>query len=441
MIDIPWLFIAIAEWMACLLHMLAFKKRVKPVQFAALCVVWLAALIAQNVLFGYFADHWILECCSIVTSLILMIAFIFSGAEINLKDAIFYGFSSCIVAGFISAVHWQLFYYIYLDYAFAAELWFRCLWLAVIYSACFVLILICNDRIFKNSKVPHATVKDIIFIFVLTVFCIFIANIKIVGGAGEWTPGKIREWFEIRTLVYLCGMILLYCNRIILDKIMYMSELTATNQIMENQFRQYTIYKENDEAINRHYHDLKHQIDMILGEDSHEKRSEYLEEMSKAIKLRQSEKLTGNRVVDVILSGKSIACVNNGITLSVVADGCLLNFMSQMDICSVLGNSIDNAIEYVKSIEEPEKRIIQVALFQQGDMVVLRVKNYFSGRLNYKDEAIVTTKENKNDHGYGIKSIRLITEKYGGTMQVVAQDGWFTLCLLFPQDGDHTKFD
>lgn len=441
MFDIPRLFIGIVQWAACFLHMQAFKRRCKPLPFAALCLLWLSVFIAQNILFGYLPFNFGIRFLNSCLSLILMIAFMFSTTAINIKDAVFYGFSSYVLGGFISSVHWQLYYYFYIGYDFAKELWFIILWLVFIYCACFILIILINSRVFKNSKIPCASYKDIIFIVIMTVFCIVSANIKFFNNDGVWMERRIREWNEIRTLVWMFGLVVIYFNRVMSDKIMYMAELTAINRVMDNQFKQYKIYKQNNEIINRHYHDLKHQLDIILSEDDHDKRSEYLEEMQKAIKLRQSEKVTGNKVVDVILSGKSIDCVNNGITLSVVADGHLLDFMSQMDLCSVLGNCIDNAVEYVENIEDKQKRIIQVALFRQGSMIVLRVKNYFDGKLEYNGENVVTTKENKLDHGYGLKSIRMITEKYGGNMKIVTEDGWFTLCLLFPLGNETTKLD
>lgn len=441
MIEIPKLFVAIAQWSACVLHISFFKKRFGKIPVAACAILWLAIIVLQQLLCGYAPPHALLWAVNVAVSLILMSAFIFSCTEIKLQDAVYYGICSVIVSEFIASVEWQLYNYFYMSYDFAKEAWFRYVWLAFIDSACFALLCVINVKLFKNSQALHVSGKDILFVFVVMCVSLFAANIKFFDNAGEWTARRIREGLEIRTLVELCGIFVLYSNRVMCDRIMYMTELNATRQVMDNQYRQYKIYKENDEIINRHYHDLKHQLDMILSEEDGNKRAEYLKDIQNAIRIRQSEHKTGNEVVDVILSGKNLECVDGGITMSVVADGKLLDFMSKMDICSVLGNCLDNAIESVRKIEDQEKRIIQFALFTQGDMIVMRVKNYCEEKLLIRDGEIVTSKNHKDDHGYGLKSIRFVAEKYGGNMKILKEGNWFSLCLLFPDNINETKRD
>ncbi len=109
-----------------------------------------------------------------------------------------------------------------------------------------------------------------------------------------------------------------------------------------------------------------------------------------------------------------------------------MNFMSVMDICSVFGNALDNAIESVEKLAEPEKRLVSMSVVAQNEFVMLRFDNYYEEELELKDGLPVTTKKNKKYHGYGIRSIRQTAEKYGGTVTFHGENNWFSLRILFP---------
>ncbi|MDR1072573.1 MAG: ATP-binding protein [Treponema sp.] len=115
-------------------------------------------------------------------------------------------------------------------------------------------------------------------------------------------------------------------------------------------------------------------------------------------------------------------CKKNAISLACVADGALLNFMDVMDICSIFGNALDNAIEGVLKMEDYEKRLIHMDLYSQHNFILIRCENYFENEI---------TLEN-GFHGFGLKSIRYTTEKYGGSMTINTEDHWFILRILLP---------
>ena len=104
-----------------------------------------------------------------------------------------------------------------------------------------------------------------------------------------------------------------------------------------------------------------------------------------------------------------------------------------MDICTIFGNALDNAIEYEEKIKDKKKRLIRVAVYSQNRFIMIRVENYCEVRLAEEDSLPETTKKNKEYHGYGLKSIRTTAEKYGGSMTVRTKDDWFYLRVLIPK--------
>lgn len=111
-------------------------------------------------------------------------------------------------------------------------------------------------------------------------------------------------------------------------------------------------------------------------------------------------------------------------------DGERLNFINAVDLYTLFGNAIDNALEAVIDLEEGY-RVISLTTKLNGDLLSVNLKNYYDGDLKFKNNLPQTTKGDKNYHGFGLKSIKSIVEKYGGDMYVTARDGVFNLNLLF----------
>lgn len=157
---------------------------------------------------------------------------------------------------------------------------------------------------------------------------------------------------------------------------------------------------------------------------------EEIEELKQQIDIYDSSLKTGNEALDVLLTERSLYCNKHGIRLSCMVDGDKLSFMRTGDVCALFGNALENAIEAVSSLQK-EQRVISFQLRESRGMLVITVENPFNARLKFDLDLPKTTKEQPEWHGYGLKSIRLVAEKYGGKM-VVAADDTFCLTVLLP---------
>ena len=137
-------------------------------------------------------------------------------------------------------------------------------------------------------------------------------------------------------------------------------------------------------------------------------------------------------MLDTVLTGKSLYCARHGVELTCVADGARLDFMDVMDICSIFGNILDNAIECELTIQDRKKRLIHLAVYTRKDFLVIQCENYCPAQLEFQDGLPVTTKQDKAYHGYGIKSIRHAADKYGGTVTIHDRDDWFEINTMIP---------
>ena len=202
---------------------------------------------------------------------------------------------------------------------------------------------------------------------------------------------------------------------------------------LQVQYQQYKQSRESIDLINMKYHDLKHQIGYLRNEQDASKRNDFLDRLENDIKSFELQNKTGNAVLDTILTGKSLYCYKHGITMTCVVDGKLLDFMETMDICSIFGNALDNAIESAMRIRDKEKRLIHVTVSQLNDFVMIRIENYYEDELKTDGKNYVTTKRDKRHHGWGIKSIKYTADRYDGAVYINTDNNWFDIKIAIPK--------
>lgn len=244
----------------------------------------------------------------------------------------------------------------------------------------------------------------------------------------------------MRTLVDFSGLAVLYAFQSRVSEYLSEKEIEAVRAMLKNQYDQYRSYQESIELIRIQRHDLKHHIAVLRAETDVEKREEWLDRLEEELNSSEIAAPTGNRVLDIMLTVKQGVIKKNGIHFTWVADGTLLDFMHVTDICTILGNALDNVIESVVILDDPNKRLIHLSISLKKDFVFIQMRNYCEQEPDWDGKgSIRTTKADKENHGYGIKSIRYTVEKYGGSTQVCWKDEWFELGLLIPKPASWDK--
>ncbi len=195
--------------------------------------------------------------------------------------------------------------------------------------------------------------------------------------------------------------------------------------------RRYEIAKENIDIINVKYHDLKHRL-LELKAGKCAVSDEEIKEIEDAIGFYDASVETGCAPLDVILSEKSLYCRRNGIILTCMVDGGSLSFMRASELYSLFGNILSNAVEAVSGVEDEEKKVISFTVRRVGDMLIVESENYYSGKISFKDGLPITSKGDAQNHGYGVKSIKMLAAKYGGEMTVNADGEVYRLRILIP---------
>ena len=96
--------------------------------------------------------------------------------------------------------------------------------------------------------------------------------------------------------------------------------------------------------------------------------------------------------------------------------------LSAYDMNLLLTNLLDNAIEASKGEEEKQ---IEIAIWYVHHKLNVHIRNRSTGEIHLERDQFATTKEDKANHGYGIKIVREVVEKYNGLMEIKTPEGWF----------------
>lgn len=208
-------------------------------------------------------------------------------------------------------------------------------------------------------------------------------------------------------------------------------ERASIEQMLRDSANHYTLTREMVDHINRSCHDLKHSLN-ALKTVSEEERQSYIEAAERNIEQYHQLIHTDNEVLNTILAEKSLYCDRLRIRLSCAVDCARLDFMSLPDLYALLGNAIDNAIECVDSFSDPDRRIVSLSIRRQNAFVCIQTNNYCDEVSEMENGLPRTTKPDKAGHGFGLKSIRYLAEKYGGRMCVSVQDHIFILQIMLP---------
>lgn len=304
----------------------------------------------------------------------------------------------------------------------------------VVSVGCYVLVYV-MAYFFCAKKIPDngRFVADKKLVFPLTTIIVIIWLLGILEGA-KVAGFEVGRWYRM----ILCGMDCLCCVYALIVQINQKNliqlhrELNGINTALYLQNRQYKMTADTIENINRKCHDLKHQIRALKSMDDGKEKNEYLEELENDIMIYDTALKTGNRALDIVLMEKALFCKNHDICWTCMADGEYLDFMRVEDIYAIFGNALDNAITAVMKVTDPDKRVVSTKLIIQSDLMVIQVQNYYEGKLQFEKGLPLTTKKNKADHGYGMKSIRYTAEKYNGTITVQTKNQIFMLQILIP---------
>lgn len=188
--------------------------------------------------------------------------------------------------------------------------------------------------------------------------------------------------------------------------------------------------RENEAEIRKLRHDLTNHLSVISSlcrEGDYEEVRRYTEQLSYKIPSFDCRIPTGNQVADLVVASKSRVCEANGIAFDFSGTLKNLGAMTSPDICGLLANAYDNAIE--ACLPQPES-YIRTRVSATRNYTVIEIVNPVEKNVSVRGAAMPTTKKNKKDHGYGIEIMKQIAGRYGGDCTIHCDGKEFRLKIV-----------
>lgn len=413
--DVPRLYTALAEILAALLYAQARPPRTAKPVYGGITAVWAILLAVFLHLTGHVPLAWWVPC--MVTAIAAMYLYLWATREMNLREAGYSCARAFVLAELAASLEWQLHCWLWPQRG-GGEIP-ALLLLAAVYGALYGgLYWLERRRVIAARLKVTAAATLMAVVMALTVFAV--SNLSFI--ADEQATMSV---YYIRTLVDIAGVLILSVQHEQLRETALHSELSAMDAVLHRQYEQYRQSKENIRLINRRYHELKMQIAAIRAERDPTKQNAALAEMESDIRRYEAENKTGNPVLDTLLTAKTMECQQENITITSVADGRMLGFLTIRELCTIVGVALDNAIAAVRAEPDPEKRLIKVAVYSQGGFAMLRFEHY-------TEAAPALDADGLPQQGSDLKSVRTAAEAHGGSMTLHWENNWCTLRILFP---------
>ena len=292
--------------------------------------------------------------------------------------------------------------------------------------AAYILIVLFFRYATKNRdlKIIRSTV-DLIpkWLYVIIIVCAFSSFFSVMGKDPElYDFGKA---IAVLRALSVFGVIL-FSGYFVVRVFALMAKQNRILAQMDLQQTNYERLLQNDEQLRRFRHDYKNHmivVTSLLNAGLADEAKEYLETIRVSSGMGEKKFLTGNFVADAILNNKLSLAEEFDIELSfsgVIPD----KGVEHADLCTVIGNLIDNAIEGTERF--PGKRYVRVRAAVRNGFLTVTVTNPVEKRIPIRGNRIRTTKSDAGNHGIGLKNVAAAVKKYNGNMVLSCDDSQFT---------------
>lgn len=234
------------------------------------------------------------------------------------------------------------------------------------------------------------------------------------------------------SLLFAVNIIAFYLYDSLAENYIKKSKLALLQKENELYSRQCEIMQSSTEDLQAFRHDMSNQLiilNHLLEEGKDEEARRQLDQLSHFIKGKVIYSTSGNTIIDGLVNYKlqSVASENIKVETEIVVPE-QLN-IDIADFITLLGNLLDNALEALKKVDR-EQRILTIKIVFSQERLIGRITNTYCGEIHQKDDKILTSKKEKQKHGYGLSNVEKIIKKYNGYMEIDHANGEFRVDFI-----------
>lgn len=195
---------------------------------------------------------------------------------------------------------------------------------------------------------------------------------------------------------------------------------------------------EENQAVENEWHRIRHDfnnhiscIDMLLQMKDVEKARGYIQKLTKLTETQTVHTHVGNTVADAVINQKLLRARQYNIEMIIEGKIPAGLQIEDIDLCALMSNALDNAIEAACQIEDIHQRKIEIRIVEKAQNVWIEISNTVKEDIEAK-KTLVTTKKDVKRHGIGMRSMSITIKKYKGHLSWSCQEKVFTLNMVLP---------
>lgn len=237
------------------------------------------------------------------------------------------------------------------------------------------------------------------------------------------------------SLILLIGLLVFHMNR----------QYWMERELARLKEEQTELLKRDYQALNKSYganarlfHDVHRHLEALrrlLDQERYDQAVEYLDDLQEPVRELVETVYTGDEAVDYLLNSRLSMAAREQISLNLQVEFPRRTNLHSADLCAILGNLLDNALEAAGKVPNPENRHASLVIRRIHRMLVIKVENTFTEVEKGEDGELKTTKEDGGLHGWGLKSARIAAEKYEGTLKTSCEGGRFRAVVTLFYEG------
>ena len=429
--NIPRLYTILAEIMACWSYFLLLNRKTS--RFRTFCIT--AAMFGVELAYLALSRDMPLFLWPVhmLLLLLMMYGYLRLCVQASARMTFYYTLKAFLFAEFMASFEWQFSYYFQWPKLLSVST--QLLIAFAVYSTCCLLFWRLERWERRESSLSEISAQELMIAVTITIAVFVMSNFSFFVENSPFSGSGLFDMFNMRTLFDLMGLVVIYAfQRRILDCELK-ADMASMEAALREQYNKYRNYQDDIELIHLKYHDLKHQLEDLRGSVHEDGQRLLIDHIESELREYRPQLDTGNAVLNALLDSRRVLCQRKGITVTAVADGKLLSFLSAADMCTIIGNALDNAVECVSEMGDPQKRLIHLEVTASKGFVLIRVDNPVEQPVQFAGGLPRSGKAGAPGHGLGTRSIRRTVDRLGGNAVFECVNGSFVLRIIFPVAG------
>jgi len=250
--------------------------------------------------------------------------------------------------------------------------------------------------------------------------------------------------WSIITIIVVCIVVFMgtVCNIVVLENYLNVKKIENEKNLQISEMSlQYDYYmkQSNDmENIRKISHDIKNHLEALRGNVDYQQKQEYIDGIESKLDIYQSYYKTGNAFLDNLLHAKRLEALEKKIEFKVFADFTPFKRVKNEDLCVIVSNTIDNALRECQLMKADNPKIeclVQLKARKiKGFLSIICENSLRESQAEALRGNLVmeTSKEDKKNHGFGVKNIKRVVREYGGEVSSNVVDDMFSVSILIP---------